>query len=184
MTQGTNRSNPEKLESDISETRSAISSDIQELGQKLDPDRLKEQAKGAISEAAQHLKGEAKEAVSEAKDAAVQKYEDVKQAAVDTITDTVQSVGGEVRHVAYESWSFARRNAVPLAFIGIGAAWLIAGSRRPVRSRDPYDPGGEWQRESRLTNGVQEVEDRVRGGVWAGGSNGEKHRASRDQRGP
>lgn len=168
MNQGTKKTNPQQIESDINQTRSAITSDIQELGQKLDPDRLKEQAKGAISEAADHIKGEAKEALIEAKDAALQKYEDVKQAAVDTVTDAVQTVGGEVRHAANETWGFARRNAVPLAFIGVGAAWLLASRRRASHSPDAYDPRGEWQRDTRLPSGVQQSEDTLRNGASRG----------------
>ncbi|MET0411598.1 MAG: hypothetical protein ABW217_09885 [Polyangiaceae bacterium] len=155
MTHGTKRANPQHIEPDISQTRSAISSDNEEPGQKLDPDRLKEQAKGALSEA---------------KDAAVQKYEEVRQAAVDTVKDTVESVGGEVRHAAHETWGFARRNAVPLAFIGIGAAWLIASSRRPSRARDPYEPRGEWQRDTRLASGVQRPEGTSRDRLSQGSS--------------
>jgi ElaB/YqjD/DUF883 family membrane-anchored ribosome-binding protein len=168
MTQGPKRANPQKIESDINQTRSAITSDIQELSQKLEPERLKEQAKGAISDAADHIKSEAREAITEAKDAAVEKFHDVKDAAIGTVTDTVQSVGGEVRHAAHETWGFARRNAVPLAFIGVGAAWLIASNRRGPRSRDPYDPRGEWQRDSRLASGVQQAEDTLRDGFARG----------------
>lgn len=167
MTQGPKNANPQQIEAEINQTRSAISSDIQELGQKLEPERLKSQAKGAITEAADHLKGEAREAINEAKEAVVQKYQDAKQEAFDTVSDTFQSVGGEVRHAAHETWGFARRNAVPLAFIGIGAAWLMANRRAP-RTGDPYDPRGEWQRPSRLSNGVERAEDTLRNGVSRG----------------
>ncbi|HSJ76197.1 MAG TPA: DUF3618 domain-containing protein, partial [Gemmatimonadales bacterium] len=44
---------PEEIERDIEQTRSRLSRDIDELGNKLSPSNLKEEAKSAIKDAAQ-----------------------------------------------------------------------------------------------------------------------------------
>jgi len=106
-----------QLESDIQRTREAIGHGIETLGEKLSPERVKE---------------EAKEALSEAKDAGVQKIKEVKQHATEVASERVRAVAGQAQEMSIRSLDFVRDNALPLALIGVGVGLLA----RSVRTRD------------------------------------------------
>jgi hypothetical protein len=141
-----------ELEKDVQETRSAITSDIKSLNEKLSPAHIKEEAKGAVMNAAQSAADKASEVkdvivdkASEVKDVVVEKAVEVKDVAAeklsqakDTVMDTVEDVEEQARRIGSATWQFTAANAVPLALIGVGAGWLIA-NRRKGSSRDAYD---------------------------------------------
>jgi ElaB/YqjD/DUF883 family membrane-anchored ribosome-binding protein len=158
MNKDTTKSSRE-IESEIDQTRTAMSGDIRSLSDKLSPAALKQEAKEAMVEAkdavvekaietkdvvvdkavevtdaiadkAIELKDEAAEKLSEAKDVAVETYEQVSEQAKD---------------IGAATWRFTKANAVPLALIGVGTGLLIANRRR---SSEP----------DRLTPGLYEVE--------------------------
>lgn len=140
----------QEIESEIGQTRSAISEDIKVLSDKLSPSHLKDEAKQAIGEA----KDKAVEKVIETKDAVVEKAVELKDATVEkavelkdkagekvqeveeTIEDAAQEVSYQARRAGRATWSFTVENAVPLAMIGIGAGWIISNTRGGSGGRD------------------------------------------------
>jgi len=152
---GPNRSSksPEEIESEIARTRGAISSDISELGDKFSPDKLRESAKGVISDAkeeARDLMREAKEAavgslrdvkdsavgsLREAKDSAVESFRSAKDTAIHAVSDTAHEIGTQAKRAGGATAQFVAENAVPLSLIGAGIAWLTWSLRRDRSSR-------------------------------------------------
>ena len=134
-----------KIEADIDRTRNVISGDLRTLGERLSPEKLKEEAKEVMQEA----KNVAKEALHEAKDVATSTYREVKEDALGTVSAKVDEFRDNVRSVEQEALGFVRDNAVPLALIGIGAAWLFSsrGSRSARRWEGDYRPrgNGRWR---------------------------------------
>jgi ElaB/YqjD/DUF883 family membrane-anchored ribosome-binding protein len=181
---GSNRPNPskspEEIESEIARTRGAISSDINELGEKFNPDKLRESAKGVIADA----KDEARDLMREAKDAAVDSLRDAKNTAVEslrhakdsavhTVSDTVHEIGTQARRAGGATAHFASENAVPLGLIGLGVAWLT-WSLRQNRSSSPRHAAGprysfedeldrEWEENADRAMSAQETPERAHG---------------------
>jgi hypothetical protein len=104
-----------QIESEIDETRDAISEDIRALGEKLDREHLKEQARERARETAHG----------------------VKQAAVDKAVawkdSTMDTIGSRGRRAGGATWSYAKSNAIPLTMIGVGTGWLAASQRSHAR---------------------------------------------------
>jgi len=113
----------ERLESDIQKTRSAISRDIGTLGDKLTPERIKE---------------DAREALTEAKDAGIQKVREAKERVVETASEKVQAAGARARELRTTSADFMQRNVVPLGLIGLGIG-LLARNLRSVSDWGRYE---------------------------------------------
>lgn len=151
-----------ELESEIHETRGAITEDIKVLSDKLSPAHLKEEAKGAAKDAVAGVKNAAMDKAIEVKDALADKAVEVKDKAVelkdvvaekavelkedaseklaeakDAVVETIDEVGDVAKRFGSEAWRFTSANAVPLALIGIGAGWMIANSKRS-RSEPQY----------------------------------------------
>jgi ElaB/YqjD/DUF883 family membrane-anchored ribosome-binding protein len=122
----------QELHAQIDETKSAIAVELKELGEKLNPDHLKEGVKDMIHEA----KSEAKEALYEAKNAVVGSLRSAKDHAVDSVTETLGEVTDRARRAGRETADFASANAVPLALIGLGAGWLMLTMRRQRMMRE------------------------------------------------
>lgn len=101
---------PEAIRSDIEETRAGMSDTIDELAYRLDPERLKENAKDAVRDA---TIGRAQEAM-----------------------DTAQQ---RTMEVGYSFMDTVKRNPIPAALIGIGAGWLYMSSRNKSSDRDRFD---------------------------------------------
>lgn len=133
-----------RIEADIDQTRSAITGDLRTLGERLSPENLKQEAKEVMHEA----KNVASEALHEAKNVATSTYREVKEDALGTVSDKVDQFRDNVRSVEHEAVDFLRGNAVPLALIGIGAAWLFSSRRSRSRSWEgDYRPrgNGRWR---------------------------------------
>jgi ElaB/YqjD/DUF883 family membrane-anchored ribosome-binding protein len=110
-----------EIESQIGETREAMSDDIRVLSDKFSPARLKEEAKGA-----------AKEAVNSAADAAMEKAADVKDAVVDKaieVKDVVVEKAIEVKDKAIEVEQVVADKAIELKD---DAAELLAEAKEVV----------------------------------------------------
>jgi len=136
---------PEEIEAEITRTRSAISSDLNELGDKFSPDKIRESAKGVLQDAKQ----EARELVKEVKDSAVGSLRDVKDSAVESllsakdsavesVTGTVHEIGDQARRAGGVTARFVSENAVPLSLIGLGVAWLTMSLRRRQTLQSDY----------------------------------------------
>lgn len=144
MTEHGRDKDPREIEADIADTRTAISDDLHEIGQRLSPDNLKEQ-----------MKEHAKQEFNEAKVAAYNRIRAVKDDALETVNETVHNVGVRAKHAGEVTLSFAKDNAIPLALIGLGVGWLfVANRRRAARepARLPYyserfDEGWDAERE-------------------------------------
>lgn len=148
-----------ELANQVGETRSAISSDIKELGDKFNTDQLKQEAKSAGKEFASgaqevvidkaiEVKDAIVEKTVEVKDAIVEKTVEVKDAIVQKTaeaTDATVEKLGEAKQAVTEalddagivasrwgraSWRFTTANAFPLALFGLGASWMIMNARR------------------------------------------------------
>jgi len=145
-TRGTDDNDPgqiAQIEADIDQTRNVITGDLRTLGERLSPEKLKEEAKEVMQEA----KNVAKEALHEAKDVATSTYREVKEDALGTVSAKVDEFKDNVRSVEQEALGFVRDNAVPLALIGIGAAWLFSSRSRSARWEGDYRPrgNGRWR---------------------------------------
>ena len=129
-----------EIESDIAETRNALTDDIKALSDKASPAHLKQEAKQAFKDvkgAATEKAAEVKDAAIEVKDAVVEKATELKDAAVDKaqeavdlVTETAEEVGIQARRAGEVAIEFARDNAVPLALLSVGAGWLAANQWR------------------------------------------------------
>jgi len=135
---------PEEIEQEITRTRGHISSDINELGEKLNPDKLRESAKGVLKDA----KEEARDLMREAKESAVESFRNAKDSAIHGVSDTVHELGTRARRAGGATAHFVGENAVPLGLIGVGVAWLtwsLRQSRPP--SRRAEGPGYSFENE-------------------------------------
>jgi len=128
------RKSPEEIAAEITQTRSAITDDIQALGDKLSAEKLRETAKDVLHDAKQ----EAKNFVKETKDAAVDSLRHAKEAAVETVSETMHEVGVQARRAGGATARFVSANAVPLSLIGIGVAWLTLSARQRRGTRRDY----------------------------------------------
>jgi hypothetical protein len=153
--EGEDDKNLDRIESEIDRTRDVISEDLGALGEKLSPENIKEEAKEQV-----------KQAAVEAKDAAMEKLRDAKDAAKQKIRDTTNAVADTTR-------GFVRENAVPLALIGMGAAWLVMRNRR--RSRDAWTSPrrevrgyADYEVVSRARDRTRELGERTRHAVTDG----------------
>ncbi|HKO92389.1 MAG TPA: DUF3618 domain-containing protein [Polyangiaceae bacterium] len=118
------------IEAEIDQTRSEISDDLRTLGEKLNPERLKGDAKEVMREAKQV----AVETLKEAGTVATNTFREVKDSAMETVHEKVDDLRSSVRHAGDETRAFLSENAIPLALMGIGAAWFV--SKRRARAED------------------------------------------------
>jgi ElaB/YqjD/DUF883 family membrane-anchored ribosome-binding protein len=95
-----NDESPEAIRIEIEETRADMGETIDELANRLDPERLKGEAKSAV------------------RDATIGKAED----AMNTAQQRTKEAG-------YSIMDTFKRNPVPSALIGIGVGWLVMSSR-------------------------------------------------------
>lgn len=129
-----------KIEADIDQTRNAISGDLRTLGDRLSPERLKEEAKEVMTEA----KNVAVETLKEAKNVATNTYREVKDDAMETVSAKYGEFRDNVRSAEREAFGFVRDNAVPLALIGVGLAWFVSNRRNRDQQWDgQYAPRGQ-----------------------------------------
>jgi ElaB/YqjD/DUF883 family membrane-anchored ribosome-binding protein len=102
----------------IEQTRSELTETIDAIKEKLNPDRLVQQAKETVREA---TVGRAQEAMSQAMDTA--------RETVGGAVDTAREAGSTVMDTI-------RQNPVPYAMVGIGLGWLWMESRRRPHNGD------------------------------------------------
>jgi ElaB/YqjD/DUF883 family membrane-anchored ribosome-binding protein len=106
----------EAIRSDIEDTRANMSSTIDEIQDRLSPQRLKDQATDAVREAT------------------VGRVQNMAS----NITETARDTGSTLMDTI-------RENPLPAALLGIGAGWLFMNTRRNAAERDRwrarYEPG-------------------------------------------
>jgi len=124
----TSSNDPEEIRAEMAQTRAAMSETIDALQERLDPQRLKEEATAKIRETTSHLKEEATEKVREA---TIGKVENMTGEVMDNVKETAY----EARYGIVDT---IRQNPIPAALIGIGlAAMLFNGSERNGRGYRP-----------------------------------------------
>jgi ElaB/YqjD/DUF883 family membrane-anchored ribosome-binding protein len=106
----------EAIRGDIEGTRANMSSTIDAIQEKLSPQRIAEQAKGAV-----------------------------RDATVGRVQDMASNIGDSARDTGSTLMDSIRQNPLPAALIGIGAGWLFMSARRTAAERDRwrsrYEPG-------------------------------------------
>jgi ElaB/YqjD/DUF883 family membrane-anchored ribosome-binding protein len=152
------------IETEIQETRGAISDDIKALSDKFSPTQLKEEAKNAAKDAASGMKQAATDKASDMKDAVVGKVAEARDAvadtsgelkqkavevkdqaaeklaeAKDTAVETIDEAAEQAKRFGSAAMRFTSENAVPLAMMGIGAGMMIKNSRQSSGMRRSYD---------------------------------------------
>jgi ElaB/YqjD/DUF883 family membrane-anchored ribosome-binding protein len=99
----------EAIRGDIEGTRAIMSSTIDAIQEKLSPQRLTEQAKGAV------------------RDATVGRVQNMAS----NITDTARDTGSTLMDTI-------RENPLPATLVGIGVGWLFMSARRKAAERDRW----------------------------------------------
>jgi hypothetical protein len=142
------------LREDIARTRSALSEDVKALGEKIKPERLKEEAKQIIQHAADATREGAKHIVHDAKDAALDSLRNAKDAAFgslrnakehafESVSEGGRQMGVMARKAGREVSDFAGTNALPLTLLGAGAGWLLMTMHHSRRLRLSYGDSRE-----------------------------------------
>lgn len=108
----TDPNNAAAIRADIQQTRERMSHTVENIGERLNPDRLKAQLKSTIDEKKAELK-------SNIHDATIGKAEQMARVAYDRVEET--------RHGMIEN---IRENPIPAAMVGIGLGWLLLSGRR------------------------------------------------------
>lgn len=155
--------NLDTLKEDIRTSRERVGQDVEALAEKLSPDNLKREAKGA----ALHMKDEAvataKEKAHDAADSAKEKVVETAEAVRETAHDAVEAVrdrahdaadvmryqagvaADTLRTTGLQVSRGARAHAIPLTLIGGGLSWLaydlFFASKRRERKLGTSDRG-------------------------------------------
>lgn len=149
------------LEAELDQTRNAITGDLRTLGARLSPEKLKEDAKEVMTDA----KNAAVETLNEAKNIATSTYREVKSDAMNTVSAKVDEIKEDVRIVERQAVGFVRENAVPLALMGVGLAWLLSNRKRTEQHwQGRYAPRGSGRWQYPETEGAHPLDD-ARGGI-------------------
>lgn len=99
----------------IEQTRSRMGETIEEIGERMNPDRVKAE-----------LKARARDQVDDIKDNVKRKARDTMRDVEHEVTDTGRSI-----------WATIRENPVPAGMVGIGLAWLVS-NRKDASSHYRY----------------------------------------------
>jgi gas vesicle protein len=98
---GEGTAKPAIIRAEIRETRERMGDTIEEIGERLNPERLKEQVKDGI------------------RDATTGRVKTMAQNAADRVNEARQSITNTIRE-----------NPIPAAMVGVGLGWLIWGGRQ------------------------------------------------------
>jgi len=152
---GGRRKSPAEIEAEIQQQREAISQDIRALGDKLSPERIKEEAKEALHD----MKESAVDSLRSTKNQAVDSLRTAKERAVDSMSETAGQIRYRARRAGAATSGFVTSNAVPLAVIGLGMGWLALSMRRASNgdggsSRYRRPPGYEGEQRRSFVGGV------------------------------
>lgn len=102
---------PEEIRADIEETREEMGGTLDALGDRLDPNRLMNEAK-----------------------------ENVREATIGRVEDAVGAAGETAKGATDMVMETIRRNPIPAALVGIGAFLLWRNRADTSSTRDPYRP--------------------------------------------
>jgi hypothetical protein len=149
------------IAADIEATREEMTETIGAIQERLDPERLSQQATEVTEQAREAAKDVAKYAIEEAKAAVNELTSQAKASAREATIgrvehmamytrDTAENVGGDL-------WTTIKRNPVPAALAAIGIGWLwsnrAGGSQRSSYARyGGYESGGSSSWNDRSSN--------------------------------
>jgi hypothetical protein len=111
---------PEEIRVEIRETRERIGDNLEQLGERLNPENIKEKVKQDV------------------RDATIGKVESMAQSAADQIGDARQTID-EARRTITDT---VRENPIPAAMVGIGLGWLVYNTRQASRNRSRFGRAG------------------------------------------
>jgi len=124
---------PEAIEANIEQTRMELSSTIDALQQRLNPEALKEEAKDKAGDMAEHAKEAAREAVQHAVHEAKLHVHDaiedarfaLRDATIGKVENMARMVSETTEDTRYGIVETIKQNPIPAALAGIGLAWLM-----------------------------------------------------------
>lgn len=151
----------EQLREDIARTRSALSDDVKALGERLNPDQLKEDAKEVIHHAADAARDGAKHIARDARDAAIGSLRHARERAVESITASADRVGERARDAGHAVSDFVATHAIPLTLLGAGAGWLMISMSHQRRLAAQYPSGGYYRDDETMWNRAAELGGRA-----------------------
>jgi len=128
-----NSNDPQEIRAEMAQTRAAMSVTIDALQERLDPQRLKEEATAKARETANHLKEQATEKVREA---TIGKIEHM----TGEVMDNVKESASEARYGIADT---IRHNPIPAALIGIGLTAMFF-NHKPDRNGNGYRPSNGY----------------------------------------
>lgn len=103
------------LRADIDETRAHMSETIDELGERLNPQHVREQITERVKDG-------------------------IRDATIGRARHMARQAGDKVRHASDSVLDVVRENPIPVAMLGVGAAWLLmngrGGRRHDMRNTD------------------------------------------------
>ena len=117
---GDTADDPETLRAEIDETRARMTDTLDEIGERLNPQNIKD-----------HVK------------------EQIRDATIGTVADVARNATERVRESGGTIMSMIRDNPIPTAMIAVGLGWMLANSRRDGRDyeRDEHDASDRRWRE-------------------------------------
>jgi len=117
------KSDTETIRAGISETRERLSDTLNELGERLNPQVVKEQVTERVKEGI--------------RDATIGRIEHMARSAADTVNSTRSGITDTIRD-----------NPVPAAMVAIGLGWLLFNGRRSDSSADRWSASRDYARDS------------------------------------
>jgi ElaB/YqjD/DUF883 family membrane-anchored ribosome-binding protein len=146
---------PEMIHADIARTRAEMTGTVDAIQERLNPDRLADQAKDAISSVGDHAVRTAKEAMHNVTEHA---KDTVRDATIGRAEHAVSNAGETARSFSATMTETVRQNPIPALLAGASIGWLLMKSRevdnhrftgyrnrgsyayRPYESYQPGDP--------------------------------------------
>jgi len=155
---GESSESPEAIQADIAHTRDEMSSTIDAIQAKLNPEAIKAQVQEAVQERVEEVKEHVQDVVQE-------RVEEVKEHVQDTITEHVETVKTQVhdatigrvetmvsnvsdgmRGSSNGILDTIKANPVPTALVGLGLGWFLTNRQhegaQPARMSNTYASGG------------------------------------------
>jgi hypothetical protein len=165
-----------QLKSEIRSTREDMSHTVGQIEQKLNPERLKNEALEQFEELKQKVKAELKEEFSQAKEKVRQELHEakgaVREATIGKVEHMVHDARDTVSGVGSSIVDTIKANPVPAALAGLSLAWLFM-DRRNGTWRSPQ-LRGDWRRKLQRESYAQEY-GRSRGYGEDGERDGWRH---------
>lgn len=134
---------PAALRADIRNTRDRVGDTLEQLGERLNPNHLKEQVREQVLDNVTQLKDQVRETI---RDATIGRVEHMAQNAANRVNATRHSMADTIRE-----------NPIPAAMVGLGLGWLFMNRRQDTddtsRGSMDYQGGRSNYAAPRMTSG-------------------------------